>query len=865
MELEKIISQVRAPIQYLNKEINSVRKDPNSARLRVVLAFPDLYEIGISHYGHKLLYYILNSQTWIFCDRAYAPASDLKGQMEKANLPLFAWESRIPLKDFDLLGFTLASELSYTNVLYMLALAKIPLRAEERKKGNFPLIIAGGPCVSNPEPVWKFFDAFFFGEADEAILEIAELVREWKENGDGDKLSLLKELCQIPGVYVPEFYQPEFDSAGRLKKIQAKDWAPEKISRRILPDLNQAFSPTAQLVPISQAVHDRLVVEIARGCTRGCRFCSAGIIYRPYRERSLEKILELTREGLAQTGYEECSFLSLSAGDYSRIEELIVKAITEHWEKRIAISLPSLRANSLTPVLLSAIQKVRKTGFTIAPEAGSERLRKVINKFIPDQEILETCEKILKAGWRSLKLYFMVGLPTETEQDHKAIIQLCQKINSLAKKYQPACQINLSISGFIPKPHTPFQWEAQLGIKELEDIRARLKKELARSRFRFRFEDPKNTFLEGVLSRAGRELAEVIESAFKKGACFDNWSDQLKFDLWLEAFEEKGIDPQAYLKERDETELLPWEHLESVKKEFLLKERKNSRSQKLTPDCRLEGCWENCGVCDHKNIFPRKEKPAEEPKSSTEQIDQLPAQPELYFRYLVRYRREGEMRFLGLLENNRLFTRAVRRAGLPMRYSRGFHPMPRIVFGIAPPVGVESEAEYLELELIEHLSPQEIKQKLNQTLPEGLEIVEVREISPKAPAITQQISSIDYLAIIPDQLKPRISQEKLNQFISAEQFLIEQKREKGNRELDLKQKIKFIQITPEKDLKFSILVSEGPGVKPQEVLENIFGFEAEELAQILIRRTQAHLRQQRPVSYPTSPVRARKVERFRRR
>ena len=865
MELEKIVSLVRAPIQYLNQEINSFRKDPNTCPLKVVLAFPDLYEIGISHYGHKLLYYILNSQSGIFCDRAYAPGLDFKEQLEKENLPLFAWESRIPLKDFDLLGFTLASELSYTTVLYMLQLAKIPLLAEERINRQFPLLIAGGPCVSNPEPVWKFFDAFFFGEADEAILEIAQLVREWKENREKDKLSLLKELCKIQGVYVPRFYQPEFDRSGRFKGLRVEKPAPRKISRRILPDLDSAFCPTAQLVPISQAVHDRLVIEIARGCTRGCRFCNAGIIYRPYRERSLEKILELVREGLALTGYEECSFLSLSASDYSRIEELIIKTISEHWKKRVAVSLPSLRANALTPSLLSAIQKVRKTGFTIAPETGSERLRMAINKFIPNQEILETCEKILKAGWRSLKLYFMVGLPTENEQDHQAIVQLCQKINSLAKKYQPACQINLSISGFIPKPHTPFQWEAQLGIKELEQIRAKLKKDLARSRFRFRFEEPKNTFLEGVFSRAGREMAEVVESAFHKGACFDNWSDQLKFDLWLKAFEEKGINPENYLKERNETEPLPWEHLETIKKEFLLAERKKSRTLELTQDCRITGCQENCGVCDHKNIFPRKEKPLPEPISSVEQVSQFPGQPEFYFRYLVRYRRAGEMRFIGLLENNRLFTRAVRRADLPMRYSQGFHPMPRIIFGIAPPVGVESEAEYLELELIEPLNPKEIKQKLNQTLPEGLEVLEVREISRKAPAITQQISSIEYLVSIPNQLKLKISPEKLNQFLSAERFIIEQKREKGDRKLDLKQKIKFIEITPEKNLKFSLLVSQGPGVKPQEVLEKLFGFDEQELAWILIKRTRANFRQQRAVSYPASPVRARKAEKFRRK
>ncbi len=871
IEIEKYLRRVRNPARYIDSEINAIKKDPESAEVKIALCFPDVYEIGISHLGHKLLYHILNNESWIFCDRSYAPWLDFAQLLEKDNTPLFSWEKRIPLKEFDLLGFTLPNELCYSNVLFMLRLAQIPITSEERLEGNFPLILGGGPCASNPEPIWKFFDAFFFGEADQAIVEIARIIRDWKKNGDGKKISLLKELAKIQGIYVPAFYQPRYEN-NRFCGLGPKEFAPFKIKRRIVPDLDELYFPTAQLVPFPEAIHDRLVVEIARGCTRGCRFCHAGIVYRPYRERSLDNVLKLVREGLKKTGYEECSFLSLSAGDYSQIEQLIVRTIVEHWDKRIAVSLPSLRVTSLTSTLLTAIKKVRKTGFTIAPEAGTERLRKIINKPITNDEIFKTCEKVLKAGWRSLKLYFMVGLPLEEEADRKAIVELCRQISALARRIQPSCKINLSISGFVPKPHTPFQWERQLDIDELCQIRSELKKNLARGRLRFRFEDPKNTFLEGVFSRAGRELAEVIELAHKKGVCFDGWSDQFKFDLWIEAFDELGIDPNAYLKERKENIIFPWEHLDSgVSKEFLLAERKKARQVQITEDCRLTGCIYNCGVCDHRQILPKVQKkpsPAQTEQQSEKQIlaklNELLPQPELYFRYLVRYRRVGELRFLGLLENNRIFTRAVRRAGLPMRYTQGFHPMPRISFGIAPPVGVESECEYLELELIEHLPIERIKNHLQKVMPEGIEIVEVREISRKAPSITQLISLIEYEVKIPDRLISKFPQEKLEQFNKSTEFIIKQKREKRDRELDLKQKIKFIEKPTENTIKFGVIIAEGAGVKPQEVIAGIFGLNEEEICELDFKRTFVHFREHRPVSYPADAVRGRRVDRFRR-
>ena len=562
MKIDDLLIRVQAPIRYLNREINSWRKNPEKTQLKAALCFPDLYEIGISHLGHRLLYHILNNHPDILCDRAYAPWPDFAALLKKESVPYYGLESKLPLKSFDLMGFTLPNELCYSNILYMLDLARIPLRAEERREGSWPLVIGGGPCASNPEPVSAFFDAFFFGEADQAILEIAELLIKWKKQGDGKKESLLIELSKIPGVYVPEFYQPELKDT-KLSAMKPRPGAPEKVLRRILPDLDQSYFPVRELVPYAEAVHDRYVIEIARGCTRGCRFCHAGIIYRPYRERSLNNVLELARQGLKATGYEECSLLSLSAGDYSAIEELIVNLIIEHYPKRVSVSLPSLRVSSLSPVLLEAIKRVRKTGFTIAPEAGTERLRRALNKPITDQEIFETAEKVLKAGWRTLKFYFMIGLPTETDEDIMGIVKLAKSLSAMSRRIQPSAQLNLSISGFIPKPHTPFQWEEQAGINELFEIQKKIKSELHRDRSRLKTENPENSFLEGVFSRGGRELCGLIEAAHKKGLCFDGWTEQFKFDSWLQAFQEQGIDPEQYLKARDDNFVFPFEHLYS--------------------------------------------------------------------------------------------------------------------------------------------------------------------------------------------------------------------------------------------------------------------------------------------------------------
>jgi radical SAM-linked protein len=462
----------------------------------------------------------------------------------------------------------------------------------------------------------------------------------------------------------------------------------------------------------------------------------------------------------------------------------------------------------------------------------------------------------------------MVGLPTETEEDISGIAELARSLCRIARRVQPSAQLSLSVSGFVPKPHTPFQWEKQFGIEELAEIQARLKKDLSRERLKLKMEDPRNSLLEGIFSRAGRELCAVIESAHNTGARFDGWTEQFNLDNWFKSFEENGIDYRDYMQERPVDFMFPFEHMDPcVSRTFLLGERELARSAKITDDCRTAGCVQDCGVCDQQIIAPHVAELFGE-RSSEELIrtlDQLPVQSELYFRYLVRYRRINDLRFMGLLENNRMFLRAVRRADLPMRYSQGFHPLPKISFSPAPPVGVESDAEFVELEIMDHLAADMLKSLLQDAMPAGIDITEVKEVSLKAPSISQLISLMEYVALVPEDLKQFITQEKIDAFNNGQTFIIEQKREKKERSIDLKQKVKFIEIYDEIKIKFGMIISGGPSAKPYEVVGKIFGLSEEDVSRIRFRRTEVRFREERPIEYPGTAVRSRPAEPYKRR
>ena len=857
-EFEKLLPHVQSPIRYLGGELNAARKDPAKAELTFALAFPDVYEVGISHLGARILYHLLNEQEGIACDRVYAPWTDLAAALKERKLPLVSHEWQKPLADFDVLGFSLPHELCYSNVLAVLELAGIPLLAADRAEGRWPLVLGGGPCAGNAEPMAEFFDALLFGDGEDAVLEITAAARAWKKR-NGQRRELLERLSEIRGVYIPEFFAPEYNADGTVAAVKPLVSGYQKVERRIVADLAAAPFPRKPLVPFAEAIHDRVVAEIARGCTRGCRFCHAGMIYRPYRERPVEQVLEILREGLAASGYEECSLLSLSAGDYSGIEALLSRLVREHYEQRVAVSLPSLRVQSLRSPLLKAIRQVRKTGFTIAPEAGTERLRRVINKPFADEELMETAEQVFAHGWKNLKLYFMVGLPTETDADVDAIAGLVERLDRLGRRYSHP-QISLSLSAFVPKPHTPFQWEPQISSERLGNIQAEFRGRFRRGRVRLKWQDPRLSRLEGIFSRGDRRLSGLLLKARERGLAFEGWSEVFDPAGWDHAIAEAGVDAAFYTaRERAEAEVLPWDHLDpGVTREFLLRERRRSREEAFTEDCRIAGCRESCGVCDLKVVKPRKGEPIESPAEAAA-AEPGPAGAEVRFRYRLRYARREAARFLGQLEVNRVWVRAVRRANLPVRYSQGFHPLPKLAFGPAPPVGVASEAEYIEVELTSRLTAEEVGRRLGSILPEGMAVLECAEIPLQSPPISTMIHLFEYrIQAPPGRSREWFDPAALRALAERDSFPILQKREKGERTVDLKDKVKSLEILPEGELRLLLRSGAGPGVKPAEAVQHVFGRTEEEVKDLLITRVRAEFKEGRAVRFPGSAVRARR-------
>jgi radical SAM family uncharacterized protein/radical SAM-linked protein len=848
---DQILPRVNAPGRYLPLEMGAKRADLASARVRVALAFPDVYEVGMSHLGVQILYHLLNRLPGVACDRAYAPYPDMEALLREQGIALVSHEAGAPLKSFDVLGFSLTYELCYPTVLNMLDLAGIPALASERESG-WPLVIGGGPCAGNPEPVAPFFDAILFGDGEEAVPEMIAAVGAWKERG-GTKAQLLTALAQIEGVYVPAHFTPSYLPDGRVEAIAATGPA-AKVVRRVVADLDAAFFPARPLTPVLEPVHDRVMLEIMRGCGRGCRFCQAGVLYRPVRERGPATVLGLAAEALAATGYEECSLLALSAGDYSRLSELLVALIHDHYRDRVSVSLPSLRVQGLPDAVLQAIESVRKTGFTLAPEAGTERLRRVINKAYTEQDLIDTATRVFGAGWRNLKLYFMIGLPTETDEDLAGIVRLVRRVGTIRGEHGRP-QVSVALSGFVPKAHTPFQWEVQEGPARLREIQERIRRDFGPRGPRVKWQDPAMSRLEGVLARGDRRLAPVIQGAHARGARLDGWGEHFDPARWDEALAAAGLDPDFYTRrERAEDEVLPWDHLDArVSRSWLRAERDRARREEPTPDCRETGCVNPCGVCDQETIKVREASgsgPA--PRLALERS----VQPEVFFRFRVRYARRDAMRFMGQLDGNRMINRLVRRAGLPMRYSQGFHPQPRIMFGPSPPLGVASEAEYADVELIARRGPEAIHAALQAAAPEGIVILEVREVPVSAPAVSAAITGFEYTIRPPAGLA--FDPEAVARFLALDRLEMTQKREKGDREVDVRARVRGILLGPEGELRLSLRVLEGPGVKPQEVVQAVFGWDEAALLGLAIVRTEARIKEARPVRYSGRAERVRR-------
>ncbi len=810
MDMPGIPPSIRKPSRYGGGEVRTPCVAWDEARVRVLLAFPDVYEIGMSHLGILLLREILAARPGTLCDRVFAPWTDYEDHLRTAGLPLPSLETGRPAGAFDLLGFSLCYELTYTNVLAMLDLSGIPLLSKDRSETH-PLVVAGGVCTLNPAPVAPFFDALLVGDGEEAVLEIVALVEERKKTGES-RADLLTRLSRIAGVYVPGI------SRG--------------VSRRVLADLNRSPLLPAPILPAMRIVHDRLGVEISRGCTRGCRFCQAGYAYRPVRERDPLILLRYLQEDAPKTGYDEVGLLSLSAADYSCVDRLVTEAMDALAPSNVSLSLPSLRLDALRENTVRQIRKVRKSGFTLAPEAGTERLRRAVNKEIPDSDVLKTAEWIFGNGWQTLKLYFMVGLPGETAEDVRAIGELAGRVAAIARRHGKRASVTVSVSAFVPKPHTPFQWERQIGTEEIRERIRMIRDVLGRNRHaEVKFHSAETSALEGAFSRGDGRLPGVIARAFRNGARFDAWTEEFRPDAWKRAFEEEGVDPLEYLRERDPRDPLPWDFVDAgIDREFLLSERGKARSGETTPDCRAAGC-SSCGACPPglSNItYPGR---LGEPAAGNGEAGRYPhPEPFPAQRHIVRltYAKEGPAKYLSGLEIQSLWGRVFRRAGLPIAYSHGFNPSPRLSFSPALAVGAESDAEFLEAELALPVPSAEIPGKLAPHLPAGIRVTSAVGI----PHGSSRLSDFDVVSVwslrpvrpfpLPGEITPERVEEHLAGFLAKDRHLLVLAREDRTSEIDLKQVVRTFGMTPD-GISITIVQGTGKGVRPLEAASSLLG------------------------------------------
>lgn len=736
---------VAKPGRYIGNEFNMIRKDPAAVAVRIALVFPDVYEVGMSYLGYPILYHLLNQQPHFYAERAFAPWMDMAAQMREKGVPLFSLETFSPLRDFDLIGFTLQYELNYTTILELIDLAGLPLRAAERQDG--PLVVGGGPSVFNPEPVADFFDLFVIGDGEEAALELAATIALAKQNGWA-RGETLHHCVQIPGVYIPQYYQPISNEAGAfagLEPLHAE--APRRIRSRIVSSLPPGNYSDRPLVPVITTTHDRVSLEIARGCSRGCRFCNAGMMYRPVRQRPVEDLTRQAVAGIRNTGYDEVSLVSLSTSDYEELGPLMQRLQAELGRKMVNISFPSLRPEKFTPEVARFAKGVRKSGLTLAPEAGSQRLREVINKTTTAADLLRAVELAFQEGWQVVKLYFMIGQPTETDADLQGMVDLIDQVVALARRWK-GTRINISVSPFVPKPGTPFQWAAQDSPGETRRKLAFLRERLRDKRIKLSWRDAEVAQIEGVLARGDRRLGRVIERVWQAGTTLEGWSENFHYEIWLQALATEGLQPEVFTGGYPLDAPLPWAHLDKgVTTRFLQDEYRRALGQEVTPDCR-DGQCNRCGlmgqpVCQQilkgekafrsGTLLPTPQAQA----SETAPLPHPAPQPEGRW-VRLHYHRGEEVRWISHLDFIHVLERALRRAEWPLVYSEGFNPHPRISYGPPLPTGHISRAEYIDL----MAAAEEIGScvaALAAQLPAGIRIHEALLLPAKPRALADEI------------------------------------------------------------------------------------------------------------------------------
>jgi radical SAM family uncharacterized protein/radical SAM-linked protein len=818
---DELLLGAEKPSRYIGTEVNAVRKD--KPEVRFLLAFPDTYEVGMSHLGLQILYSILNEIPYVAAERCFAPWPDREKQLREGRLPLTSLERQTPLTDFDIIGFSLQYELSYTNVLNMLDLGGIPLARKERKEGH-PLIIAGGPCCFNPAPLVDFIDAFVIGEGEEVVEEISAAIRAGKKSSLS-RNNLIKEMAKIPGIYVPT--------------VHGKD---QIIKKRNVVDLNLWKHPLRPIVPLMQTIHDRITLEIARGCTRGCRFCQAGMLWRPYRERNTSLLMEMAERMLQETGHEEISLLSLSSGDYSCIEPLVQNLMNRYHSRRVALALPSLRVESLNTTLMEEIKRTRKTSFTLAPEAGTDKMRLIINKGNTSEDLLSTVDKIFAAGWKSIKLYFMLGLPNETKEDWEGIVNLGYEALRAANNRG---QVTISLSTFVPKPHTPFQWQRQISPEETYERQDFIRKRIKNRNLSVKWHDAKMSLLEGIFSRGNESAGVLLEAAFRKGCRFDGWTEILRFDLWQEAMTEAGIKPEDFTRERKIDERLPWDNIDcGVTREFLLEEKQKAENQTVTDDCRFSDC-QNCGVCDFattKNIFAVKD----EVKTVQSSLPLPDAAIGTEKKYRLTFSKLGHSRFLSHLELSQALVRALRRSSLTLAYSFGYHPHPKISFATATAVGMGSRQEYADITAQEYLSDLNLlKSEINSALPEGIEILEISKLSFEEKAIAQMLKGFEYELYLPaaiDSSRLKSMEENIKNFLAASEFKI-QKISKGKTVIkDIRPFVQSLVLdTAGKKIFFAVPHIQEGSARPTDIIAHVLKSDTDEAQKIKVVRTKSIL------------------------